>query len=263
MAHKTASSKPGTILGMGASCFVSTADVSAVFKGYEIWVDKKRQSYYPRSCEDALIREDLIYKHLGKHPQVLKCFGLEEVHPGIHSLRLELAPLGNVRQFIEEHEDDRLPERSRLQMALDVAVGVSFIHSRGVRHTDLSCRNLFLFEGNRVKLGDFGASMLDGREFDETVYEESGYELPCRGREFGDRPVFKKELFALGSAIYEIMAWTRPFKALEDSEIEARYSREEFPSLDGITVGQIISGCWKELYGSADEVVMALRRYFH
>ena len=44
----------------------------------------------------------------------------------------------------------------------------------------------------------------------------------------------------MGSAIYEIMAWVRPFKGLGDAEVEARYAREEFPSLADITVGPVI-----------------------
>ena len=92
-------------------------------------------------------------------------------------------------------------------MALDTATGVAYLHSRGVQHCDMSCRNLFLFDGFRVKLGDFGASLLEGREFKPTFCEESQYELPLRGRQFNDRTPVKRELFALGSAIYEITTW--------------------------------------------------------
>lgn len=249
----------GSILGMGSSCFVSVDDGLTVLKGYEIWVDGKRRSYYARSCEEALRREELIYEKLGEHPRILRCFGLKEVHTGVHSLRLELAPLGNVRQYIEDHAKEPLPERNQLQMALDIAVGLSYIHSQKVRHADLSCRNLFLFEGYRVKIGDFGGSVMEGSGLAETVCEEMRYELPCRGREFRDRPVMKRELFALGSAIYEIMAWNRPFPALQDEEVEERYAQDEFPSLDGITTSLTIRNCWNEVYETADEVVASLK----
>ena len=112
-----------------------------------------------------------------------------------------------------------------------------------------------------MKIGDFGASTIDGYEFADTACEDIEYELPCRGREFDDRPVLKRELFALGSAIYEIMAWVRPFKGLGDAEVEARYAREEFPSLADITAGPVISSCWDELYEGAEEVVVSLKRY--
>lgn len=249
----------GLIIAMGASCFVSYADDNTVLKGYEIWVDGKRVSYYERDCEDAFSREELVYKHLGKHPQILQCYGLEEVHQGIHSLRLELAPLGNVCQFIKQHQECPLPEQTRLQMSLDVAVGLSHIHSKQIQHSDLSCRNLLLFEGHRVKICDFGGSIMKGYDLPQTVCEESHYELPCRGRRFDDRPPIKRELFALGSAIYEIMAWKKPFEGLEDEEVEARYAREEYPPLEGIPVAQTVRNCWNERYDGADDVVMSLK----
>ncbi|TPX07586.1 uncharacterized protein E0L32_010685 [Thyridium curvatum] len=229
----TAIPELGSIIGIGASCFASIYDQKTVLKGYEIWVAGKRISYFDRPCEDALRHEEGIYNHLGEHPQILRCLGLVSVHDGMNSLRLERAPFGNVRQYIERNE--RLSEPHRLQMALDVAVGLSHIHSRGVQHADLSCRNLFLFDNYRVKIGDFGGSIMQNSTFPQTVCEEPRYELPCRGRDFEHRPVVKRELFALGSAIYEITYWTRPFPDLQDTEVETRYANDEFPSLsDGI-----------------------------
>lgn len=247
---------------MDASCFASLADNATVLKGYEIWVNRKRRSYYPYPCKEALEREALVYKHLGEHPQILQCFGLEEVHPSVHLLRLELAPQGNVRRFIEEHANYPPPKPNYLQIALDVATGLSHVHLQNVRHSDLSCRNLFLFDGYCMKISDFSASTLDGYKFADTICEDIEYKLPCRGREFNDQLVMKRELFALGSAIYKIMAWIRLFKGLKDKEVEARYTYDEFPLLDSIIVSPIISNCWNELYNSADDIVASLKQYF-
>ena len=95
-----------------------------------------------------------------------------------------------------------------------------------------------LFDGYRIKIGDFGGSIIKGRElsFPVTVAEEAQYELPCRGRDRHELPTMKRELFALGSCMYEIMAWIRPFQDLRDSEVTKRYERGEFPSLDNISV---------------------------
>ncbi|KAH6715846.1 hypothetical protein BKA61DRAFT_719918 [Leptodontidium sp. MPI-SDFR-AT-0119] len=120
----------------------------------------------------------------------------EEVHPGINSLRLEYAPPG---------------DGIRLRMAIDTALGLSHIHARKLQHCDISCRNLFLIDNYRVKIGDFGGSL------------EPAYELPFRGREFWGRPARGREIFALGSVIYEIMAWALPYEGLEDDEIEKKY----------------------------------------
>ncbi|KAK4034440.1 kinase-like domain-containing protein, partial [Parachaetomium inaequale] len=170
-------------------------------------------------------------------------------------LLTELAPLGAVRQYIMEHPDNPPPLPTRLQMALDVVTGVAYLHSKGVQHYDMSCRILFLFGGFRVKLGDFGASLLQGHDFAPTLCEESQYELPLRGRLFDDRPPAKRELFALGSAIFEITSWERPFQGLPDEEVELRYARDEFPSLIGNPAGWVIQKCWNEESETASEVL--------
>ncbi|GAW24178.1 hypothetical protein ANO14919_137590 [Xylariales sp. No.14919] len=57
-------------------------------------------------------------------------------------------------------------------MALDVLTELDYLHAKGVQCCDMSCRNLFLFHGYRVKLGGFGASLLEGHGFKPTFCEE-------------------------------------------------------------------------------------------
>ncbi|KAI1498887.1 hypothetical protein F5X99DRAFT_411590 [Biscogniauxia marginata] len=200
----------------GGSCFVSYVDEGTVHKGYEIWLNGRRRPYYPEGCEEDLAREYAIYKHLGKHDRILQCFGLDEIRcPGVHALRLELAPLGT---------------------------------------------NLLLFDGYRIKIGDFGGSIIEGRElsFPVTVAEEAQYDLPCCGRDRQERPIMKRELFALGSCMYEVMAWTRPFQGLRDSEVTKRYEHGD-SRLWIASQLRAIWNCWHEVYDCADEVVESLK----
>ncbi|KAK3324181.1 kinase-like domain-containing protein [Cercophora scortea] len=254
-------------IGFGATCYVTTTDDPAVVrKGYQVWEDGRlwlnREHEYYTSGEEDVQREATIYNILGDHDQILKFLGLEEIGPGVHSLRLERAPLNNVRSYIKQHPDEPPALEDRLYMAIQAARGVAYIHSKGVQHCDLCCRNLLLFEGLRVKLGDFGASLIDGRGLKETNCEEAAYELPLRGREFYTRPGRKRDIFALGSAIYEITTWKRPYAGLEDEEIESRYAQDLFPPLEGNVAGAVISKCWGEGYETADEVALDLGQCF-
>jgi len=155
-------SKP-KVIAVGTTCYVTTTDNKTVLKGYQVWFDGNLVFDYGVPCEERLVREDFVYKHLGKHPRILTCFGLEEVNPGVHSLRLEMAPFGSIRAYMQLNSPP--PIRQRLQMALDVATGLSYVHSRGVMSCDLSCANIFVFDGLRVKLGDFGGALLNGFNF--------------------------------------------------------------------------------------------------
>ena len=249
------------VIGLGTTCYVTTTDNRTVLKGYQVWFDGNLVFSYGSTCEERLGREATIYEHLGKHPRILTCFGLEEVHPSVHSLRLEMAPLGSIRTYIYKNANSPPPIQHRLQMALDVATGLSYMHLRGVMSCDLSCTNLFVFENLRVKLGDFGGALLKGFAFKWDQTHESRYQLPSRGREDNDVPHLKRELFSLGSAIYEIITWKRPFPELSDDEVDNKYAREEFPLLDGNIARHIIWDCWAELYTTAQEVANDLKSF--
>ena len=56
--------------------------------------------------------------------------------------------------------------------------------------------------------------------------------------------VRRAELFALGSMIYEISAEQAPFESFEDSDIQARYRRAEYPPVTHLPQWPIILSCW-------------------
>jgi hypothetical protein len=105
-----------------------------------------------------------------------------------------------------------------------------------------------------VKICDFGGSTIDDGE-SLGIGEEIRYELPLRGRTWEARPSIKKELFALGSALCEIVAWKMPFDGLQDEEVEKNYEEEKFPSVEALVLGDIIHCCWDEQVDSATDVL--------
>ncbi len=136
---------------------------------------------------------------------------------------------------------------------------MSYIHAKNIFHCEFSCRNVFVFDDLFsdwvVKIGDFGCSSLDHRE--PLGAEEVRYELPLRGREWAEREYIKRELFALGCGIYEIMAWKMPFAELTVAEVDYNYRREVFPDVGGLLAGDDIRGCWMEKFETADAVEAA------
>ena len=249
------------LLGIGSSSLVSAAsDGKTVLKGYQVWIGGVLCGAKEHSdgCEESLAREEAVYQHIGEHRHILRCYGLVEVHPGIHALRLERALYGNIRQFIRDHKDKPPSKQDRLKMALGISRGVAYMHAKNVIHCDISCRNLFLFPNWCVKVGDFGSSILDGTLPIHDIVEEIRYELPLRGRDFMERPCDKRELFALGSAIYEVMAWKEPFEGLEDDDVEKKYAAEDFPDITSLFAGDVVHACWKVKFDTASEVEDAL-----
>jgi hypothetical protein len=53
-------------------------------------------------------------------------------------------------------------------------------------------------------------------------------------------PLIKRELFGLGSAIYKIITWNRPFPELSDNKVDNKYTRDKFLPLNSNIIRRII-----------------------
>ncbi|KEY68160.1 hypothetical protein S7711_08348 [Stachybotrys chartarum IBT 7711] len=237
---------------------VQPDDFTTVLKSYQACQHLVNCQACKRTVETEILREAAVYKYIPPHPQILYCYGLEETRdPGVHGLRFEFTRFGDVRTFIRQTRESPPPMETRLRMSVDVAKGLSHLHSQGVQHCDLSCRNLYLFKEYRVKIGNLSGGMVAGNdELKPVVREEAAFELPLRGRAFKDRPVRARELFALGSTLYEILFWEHPCDGYRDHEITFLFELGYFPHTG--TTKDLFHRCWFEKYQSADELVTTL-----
>lgn len=67
--------------------------------------------------------------------------------------------------------------------------------------------------------------------------------MPLRGKAFEHRPSIKRELFALGFAIYKIIAWEMPFEDLETDDVKKKYAAKKFLDMTRLLARDIIRNC--------------------
>ncbi|KAK4120944.1 hypothetical protein N657DRAFT_578542, partial [Parathielavia appendiculata] len=78
-------------------------------------------------------------------------------------------------------------------------------------------------------------------------------------RPLTEPPIVRTDIFAIGSTIYEIVTSRQPYEDLLDDEVEARYSQQIFPSVQGLPCGQMIMDCWRCEIQTAEEFMMRLK----
>jgi serine/threonine protein kinase len=155
--------------------------------------------------------KDKIFSALGHHNRLVKYFGKND-----KGLRFELAQEGSVKNYLAEMRASQVPLNLRLKWSRQAAEAVDSIHSKRVIHCDIHTNNFLLNSDLDIKLCDFQGTYggLDGE-----AMESVRSFLP---RECTSLPTVATDLFALGSAIYEIITGREPYEELGEAEVEAR-----------------------------------------
>jgi serine/threonine protein kinase/Tol biopolymer transport system component len=134
-----------------------------------------------------------------------------------------------------------LPPRKAVDAALQMALGLTAAHEKGVVHRDLKPENIFLTRDGRVKILDFGIAKLtaraanDGPMFQAAATEPGmvlgtvGYMAPEQVR--GETVDHRADIFAFGAIVYEMLTGTRAFKRDSSIETLSAILKEEPPEL--------------------------------
>ena len=93
-----------------------------------------------------------------RHPNLLTFYGAGVTKDSRAFMVVELMRFGSMRQMLRSSRP--LTCESRVLMALDIARGMSHLHSLECIHRDLKSDNCLVGDELRVKVGDFGTSRL-------------------------------------------------------------------------------------------------------
>ena len=75
------------------------------------------------------------------------------------NLRIELENAGqDLSNFVNGQWMSQLSEDIVYQIWVDVSSGLEYLHEKNIIHLDIKAGNIFLTEGRRAKICDFGSS---------------------------------------------------------------------------------------------------------
>lgn len=100
-------------------------------------------------------KEAAIMSNLDGHPNIVSLIGVC-LEPGCYALVLEFMKNGSIESLLREEERPVEVERwlCRINMGLDVAIGMEFLHSRNpqIVHRDLKSSNVLVDDRYRCKV---------------------------------------------------------------------------------------------------------------
>ena len=144
----------GETLGSGAYGVVCKAKLNELPCAAKLL---HRVLFHP-TIQRRFVQEHELLQSL-RHPNVVQYLGVaHDPQSGLPILLMELLD-GNLTDFLERSNG---PIAYHVQVNLwhDIALALTYLHSKHVIHRDLSGNNVLLIAGSRAKVTDFGMSML-------------------------------------------------------------------------------------------------------
>ena len=193
------------VLGRGSIGTVYLADDTKL--GRKVAV--KAVAVSDAKARERLLRDARTAAGLN-HPCLLSILDLGE-HEGYLYIVSENMTRGTLAGWVESHGPADPAEAAMVAVA--IARGLGYAHQRGITHRDVRPSNIYLGEGNLIKLGDFGLA----RTLDETaqltrsgmVINQVQYAAPeiCKGEPTGPAT----DLYSLGGVLHFLLTGKAPF----------------------------------------------------
>ncbi|XP_010524027.1 PREDICTED: serine/threonine-protein kinase STY17-like isoform X2 [Tarenaya hassleriana] len=126
----------------------------------------------------ASFKQEVAVWHKLDHPNVTKFIGASM---GTSNLKIpssgrehplpsraccvvvEYVPGGTLKKFLIRNYRKKLPIKVLMQLALDLARGLSYLHSKKIVHRDVKTENMLLDTNRTLKIADFGVARVEAQ----------------------------------------------------------------------------------------------------
>jgi len=190
------------------------------------------------------------------HPNIVALYGISVNESSHYSMVMELMPCGSLYEVL--HNQQPLDWTVRLQIARDVAAGLTHLHEQDIVHCDLKSLNVLLGEGMRAKLTDFGLSKvkIETKTTTKNVGAGSSGTIRWMAPELlsrGGHASKESDVYAFGMILWELASRRIPFEDTEDDIVVGtllmQKDKEKVPEeceRAHPSFAALIAHCWEE-----------------
>jgi serine/threonine protein kinase len=165
------------------------------------------------------------------HPHVLRFLGISEVQDGKVAFLFELMPRGSLRMILS-NPTVALPLEDRVRLIAEIAMGMGYLHSRGVVHGSLRPSNILLSDTLQAKVADFCCRGAAEAEATLRGVEPTDKVVWCSPELLSGARISKaSDVYAFGVLSWALLTRSDPYKGLPLALVVTNV-REGIVSLD-------------------------------
>ncbi|KAM5566766.1 serine/threonine-protein kinase STY13-like [Rosa sericea] len=155
---------------------------------------------------------------------------------------------GTLKSYLIKYRERKLPIEDVLQLALDLARGLSYLHSKNIVHRDVKTENLLLDKNRMVKIADFGVARLEASNLSDMTGNTGtlGYMAP---EVLESKPYDKKcDVYSFGICLWEICCCQMPYPNYSFSDLTSavvyKNLRPQIPKSCPSSLAKVMKRCW-------------------
>ena len=215
---------------------VGTGGMSSVYRAHDRLLARKvalkvlHEHYGSDEAHVERFRREARAVATLSHPNIVAVIDRGE-HEGRQFIVFEYVDGENLKRLIER--EGPLPVATALELAIQIARGLSFAHGQGLVHRDVKPQNVLLNGDGAAKVTDFGIArslaVQHGMTQTGTVLGTSDYIAPeqAQGRHVDEH----SDVYSLGVVLYELLTTKVPFPGENFVAVAMRHINEPPPSV--------------------------------
>ncbi|XP_060188329.1 serine/threonine-protein kinase STY13-like [Lycium barbarum] len=244
------------------------------------WGEEGQRSQAEVSSIRAAFAQEVSVWHKLNHPNVTKFIGAAMGTPDLNiqtetgfigiprnlcCVVVEYLPGGTLKSFLIKSHRRKLAFKVVVQLALDLARGLSYLHSEKIVHRDVKTENMLLDRNRTLKIADFGVARVEASNPNDMTGETGtlGYMAP---EVLNGNPYNRKcDVYSFGICLWEIYCCDMPYPDLSFSEVTTAVVRQnlrpEIPRCCPSSLANVMKRCWDaspDKRPEMDEVVSLL-----
>lgn len=155
---------------------------------------------------------------------------------------------GTLKNFLIKNRRKKLAFKIVVQIALDIARGLSYLHTKKIVHRDVKTENMLLDKSRTVKIADFGVARVEAQNPNDMTGETGtlGYMAP---EVLNGNPYNRKcDVYSFGICLWEIYCCDMPYPDLSFAEVTAAVVRQnlrpDMPRCCPSSLANVMKKCW-------------------
>ena len=176
-----------------------------------------------------------------RHPNIVQYLGVyQDPDTGLPALLMEMMD-DSLTHFVESSPEP-IPYHIQINICHDITLALSFLHSNGIVHRDLSGNNVLLIGNLRAKVTDFGMARLgdqNPRATQLTFTMCPGTDVYMPPEAVQDKPVYTEKIDCFSFGVITLQILSRKFPKPGDRRKKIQISQPGLPPVVEVLVSEI------------------------